>query len=64
MIGAIILAAGSSRRFGDDKRKARLPNGKMLIEESLDQVLPNFRQVILTLRSGDIELQNMLEQYE
>ena len=29
MIGAIILAAGSSRRFGDDKRKAKLPDGRM-----------------------------------
>ena len=61
MIGAIILAAGSSRRFGDDKRKARLANGKMVVEQTLDNVLPHFDVVILTLRNGDIEFQKMLD---
>ncbi|MFT5562754.1 MAG: CTP:molybdopterin cytidylyltransferase MocA, partial [Litorivivens sp.] len=31
MIGAIILAAGSSRRFGDDKRRSTLPSGQILL---------------------------------
>ena len=61
MIGAIILAAGRSLRFGDDKRKARLANGKMLIEQTLDNVLQNFSAVMLTLRNADQKLQKTLE---
>lgn len=60
MIGAIILAAGSSRRFGDDKRQAKLPNGKMVIEQTIDNVLPHFDEVILTLRNGDIEFEKTI----
>lgn len=30
---ALVLAAGSARRFGSDKRLARLPNGRLLLEE-------------------------------
>jgi len=61
MIGAIILAAGTSSRFGDDKRKARLASGKMLIEQTLDNILPHFDAVILTLQNDDIEFQKRLE---
>ena len=53
MIGAIILAAGSSRRFGDDKRKATLPNGKMVIEQTIENTLLAFDEVMLTLRADD-----------
>ena len=35
MIGSIILAAGSSRRFGGDKRKSSLPSGQRMLEESI-----------------------------
>ena len=35
MIGAIVLAAGSSRRFGNDKRRAKLPNGKLVIQHRI-----------------------------
>ena len=53
MIGAIVLAAGSSRRFGGDKRKATLPNGKMVIQQSVETALTCFDQVTLALRYGD-----------
>ena len=55
MIGAIILAAGNSRRFGADKRKARLPNGKMVVEQTIENVLAAFADVLLVLRSDDVE---------
>ena len=51
MKGAIVLAAGSSRRFGSDKRKAKLGNGKMILESALEKALDNFEQVISVQRS-------------
>ena len=53
MKGAIVLAAGNSRRFGSDKRKAKLSNGKMILESALEKALYNFEHVILTLRHDD-----------
>ena len=55
MIGAIVLAAGSSRRFGGDKRKATLPNSKMIIQQSVETALSSFDAVTLVLRYGDNE---------
>ena len=60
MVGAIILAAGTSRRFGDDKRKALLANGKMVIEQTIDNVLQHFDTIILTLRHDDNQFQQTL----
>ena len=53
MIGAIVLAAGSSRRFNGDKRKATLPTGKMVIQQSVETALSCFDEVTLALRDGD-----------
>ena len=53
MIGAIILAAGRSKRFGDDKRRAELPGGKMVIEQTIQNTLLAFDEVIVTLRADD-----------
>jgi molybdenum cofactor cytidylyltransferase len=55
MIGAIVLAAGSSRRFGGDKRKATLPNNKMVIQQSVETALRCFNAVTLVLRYEDNE---------
>jgi molybdenum cofactor cytidylyltransferase len=55
MIGAIVLAAGSSRRFGSDKRKATLPTNKMVIQHSVETALRCFNAVTLVLRYGDNE---------
>jgi len=53
MIGAIVLGAGSSRRFGDDKRKARLPNGRLVIEQTTENAMAAFDEVLLVLRADD-----------
>ena len=55
MVGAIVMAAGSSRRFGGDKRKATLPNNKMVIQQSVETALRCFNAVTLVLRYGDNE---------
>ena len=54
--GCIVLAAGSSRRFGSDKRQYRLPDGKTLLEQTLDNVSRVFDHRVLVLRADDHEL--------
>tara|TARA_R110002073_G_scaffold6938_9_gene40214 strand:+ start:2566 stop:3153 length:588 start_codon:yes stop_codon:yes gene_type:complete len=60
MIGAIILAAGSSRRFGDDKRKSRLPSGQLLLEESIHKAASVIDEVLVVLRFGDKDFAGQL----
>ena len=50
---ALVLAAGRGRRFGSDKRQARLPSGQTLLGATLAQVLMHFEQVMVVLRPGD-----------
>lgn len=38
-VGGLLLAAGSARRFGSDKRAARLPDGTTLLARSLGPLL-------------------------
>ena len=52
-ISAIVLAAGSSRRFNGDKRRSLLSSGKTLLETSIENAAPHFAQTIVVLRSGD-----------
>ncbi len=51
--GAIVLAAGSSCRFGTDKRMAQLANGKTLIQQSINNALQSFTEVLVVLRCDD-----------
>ena len=60
-IGGIILAAGSSQRFGDDKRKAVLANGEMVIVNTIRKVASCLDSVIVVLRFGDKAFANDLE---
>jgi molybdenum cofactor cytidylyltransferase len=53
MIGAIILAAGSSQRFGDDKRKSRLTNGDTLLEATIHKATSCLSEVLVVLRADD-----------
>ena len=55
-IGCIVLAAGSSQRFGSDKRLYRLPSGAGVLQQSLENLRPLFQLRILVLRPEDKEL--------
>lgn len=55
VIGCIVLAAGSSARFGSDKRVASLGNATLL-ERTLASLLPVFERRVLVLRPGDADL--------
>lgn len=50
---ALVLAAGQSRRFGSDKRRALLADGTPLLLATLLQAQRNFAQVYVLLRGGD-----------
>lgn len=52
-VSCIVLAAGSSRRFGADKREALLRDGRSLLEATLNSIPPLFEQRILVLHPGD-----------
>lgn len=51
--GVIVLAAGRARRFGSDKRAHRLPDGRSLLQASLDLYAPEFSRCIVVLRPDD-----------
>lgn len=53
MIGGIILAAGSSRRFGDDKRKQSLDGARTVLEQTILNASEALDAVIVTLRADD-----------
>ena len=52
-VGVLLLAAGRSRRFGEDKRRALLPSGRNLLSESVKRYLDSGFRVYLCLRGGE-----------
>ncbi|OLO04675.1 nucleotidyltransferase family protein [Salinicola socius] len=50
---ALIMAAGVSRRFGSDKRQARLGDGRTLLATTLETVSQAYSRCWLTTRPGD-----------
>jgi molybdenum cofactor cytidylyltransferase len=51
--GALLIAAGFSRRFGSDKRLHRLPDGRILLIASLAPYRDAFRNVAIVIRETD-----------
>ena len=60
-VGIIALAAGKARRFGSDKRVARLPDGKYCIAAFLEQIEASGLPVLVCLAPGDEALGSMLD---
>lgn len=52
-VHALVLAAGYGRRFGADKRQARLPDGTPLLAASLARAARCFARVSVVLRPED-----------
>lgn len=50
---ALVLAAGRGKRFGSDKRLARLPDGRGLLAASAERALQVFAEVHVLLRADD-----------
>jgi len=60
IIGAIVLAAGSSRRFNGDKRRSMLASGKSLLRTSIENAASHFTQTLVVLRAEDQEYAEQL----
>lgn len=52
-VAALILAAGQGVRFGADKRRATLPDGRSLLAHSVERALAVFDDVCVVLREGE-----------
>lgn len=50
---ALVLAAGSGRRFGADKRRATLADGRSLLAHSVERARAVFDDVRVVLRAGE-----------
>jgi molybdenum cofactor cytidylyltransferase len=50
---ALVLAAGQGSRFGADKRRAALGDGRSLLQHSVERALAAFDEVRVVLRAGE-----------
>jgi molybdenum cofactor cytidylyltransferase len=50
---ALVMAAGQSRRFGSDKRKAVLSNGLSLLETTLASIPAIYTHIYVAIRPSD-----------
>jgi len=52
-VGAVLLAAGAARRFGSDKRAARLPDGSTVLEAALRPLLCCCDEILVVTAAAD-----------
>ena len=52
-IGALVLAAGFSRRFGRDKRIEAVRGNEPMLFQTIENLALHFEEIIITLRSND-----------
>ncbi len=57
----VILAAGSAKRFGKDKRQALLADGTPLLQRSTAQALASSLPVLVCLRPEDAKMASTLQ---
>lgn len=62
--GILLLAAGWGRRFGADKRQARLSNGRTLLQQTVAQLRCTGLPLRVCLRPGDDPLYDGFEAAE
>lgn len=58
---AVLLAAGTSARFGSDKRRLVLPGGDALLQACAVRARAASDDVVVVLRPGDADLSSMLD---
>lgn len=49
----MVLAAGRSRRFGGDKRLAKLDHGQSVLQQSIELIVPHCSKIFVVLRVDD-----------
>lgn len=59
-VGILLLAGGSSRRFGADKRFTKLATGAGLLETTLEHIQASGLPLLVCLRSDDADLAALL----
>ena len=52
-IGALVLAAGFSKRFGRDKRIEALHGNEPMVIQTIENLVRHFEEIIVVLRSND-----------
>ena len=59
--GALVLAAGFSRRFGRDKRIEAVRSNEPMLFQTIQNLAPHFEEIIITLRSNDPAIADLVK---
>jgi molybdenum cofactor cytidylyltransferase len=60
-VGVLLLAAGFGRRFGSDKRFAKLPDGRTVLAATLDAIEASELPLLVCLRPEDEDTHRLLQ---